>query len=186
MYAIPLKNPVPQQFVPPLYPLKTKGLIIRILLFVFILEMIICIFVAKESFLSDKTSDVAAVMVSNKTGLETEQFLIELKNAGLNPILSQKIMRAPFSVGGVMIILSGDNGENTDNIQVFEYFNQETALKEVLFLEQKYAAGIGTNSRNKTVHLYTRGALVIFYMGTEKNILFSLDKTVGHFLTSSL
>ncbi len=149
-------------------------------------EMIVCIFVAKESFLSDKTSDASAVASYNKPGLATEQFLSELKNAGLNPLLSQKITRAPFSVGGVMIILSGDNGESIDNIQVFEYFDQETALKEVLFIEQKYAAGIGANSWSKTVHLYARGALAIFYMGTEKNILFSLDKTVGHFLTSSL
>ena len=151
------------------------------MLCVFLLEIITSLLFIKYVIVSDTGSyNLAAVALSATThpdtelGLATKKFMDDLKSVGLKPVLIQKIKRAPLSVKGALISLSGDN------IQVFEYPDNETASKEMTIFAGKYTKSTASNLGENTTHLYIRDKIVIFYMGTEKNILVTLNKDMNN------
>ena len=141
------------------------------------MEIIAFIFFINHVVISDTGSysqAAIALAASNRTDLElgvaTEQFINELKSAGLKPVIIQKINRAPFSVKGVLI------GLHKDNIQIFEYPDSLTALSEGSKFAQKYTGSEATSRWKNVKHVYVEGNMVIFYMGRNTGILAALDK----------
>jgi len=100
----------------------------------------------------------------------------DLRGVNLKPELIQKIKRAPLSVKGALI------GLGRDNIQVFEYPDHDTALKEGAIFAEKHTKHIGSTASNlwkNTMHLYVRDNIVIFYMGKDADILTVLNKDMN-------
>jgi hypothetical protein len=142
---------------------------------IFLLEMVALLFFVQSWFFSSKSSYALAITALTDTtyakpGSATEQFIDDLENAGFKPIINQNIKRIPFSVKGALISLNGDN------LEVFEYPDHNTALNYGTMFVQKYKRGITLNRWKNIIHLYIRDKIIIFYMGTEKNVLTALDK----------
>lgn len=173
MLMITLKNRLRRWNILPLNFSKKEHVAIRIMSCIFLLEMIISLFFIRIWFFSDTSSYALATMAHTKPGIATEQFMSELKSVGIKSVLSQKINRDPFSVKGVLI------GLNKDSIEVFEYPDHDTALKEASILAQKYVGSKAKNIWKDTTHLYVKDRIVIFYMGTEKSILATLSENEG-------
>jgi len=148
---------------------KRDGLVMRVVFSLFIIGTVIAILVFIRGFFFSNTLYVSASMGYMNPGSPTGQFISELKGAGFEPlVLGQKIKRQPFSVNGQMVVLNGDN------VQVFEYSNHDTALREATQLAQRYATN---NIWKDKVHLYVKDTLIVFYLGTQKDILGALNKT---------
>ena len=142
---------------------------------IFLLEMVGLSFFIQSWFFSGTSAYALAVSALvdktyTKPGEATEQFINDLENDGLKPLLGQEIKRVPFSVKGVLISWSGDS------VEVFEYPNHDTALNDGMMLTQKYTQSTPVNQWKNTIHLYIKDKIIIFYMGTKKNILATLDK----------
>ena len=142
---------------------------------IFLLEMVGLLFFVQLWFFSANSSYALAVSALVDTshtapGQATTEFINGLKDNGFKSITSQKIKRTPFSVKGVLIGLNGDN------VEVFEYPDHDTALNEGMMLAQKYTKNTVQNQWKNTIHLYIRDKIIIFYMGTEKDILATLEK----------
>jgi hypothetical protein len=79
------------------------------------------------------------------------------------------INRSEFSAGGRVITLA------RNNIQVFEYDRAALATAEAEKFAEGYRQEATRNSWQKTVHLYARGSMLIFYMGDDEKILKALQ-----------
>jgi len=147
---------------------EKERVIIHIFLYILLAEFFAMLFIIKMWFFSSDVNDVlmyvSRVEASVKTGMETEQFVLELKNSGMNPQVVQQIKRKPLTVKGALVAL------NKDNIQVFEYQTNDAAMKETLLLAKKYR-GPEPNRWEGVVHIYVKDKLVVFYMGKDENIL---------------
>ncbi len=67
-----------------------------------------------------------------------------------------------------------------DNIQVFEYPTTALAAENISVLSEYYYPKVKVpDSWKKDVHLYNKGQLVIFYMGTNKKIISELNSYAG-------
>ncbi len=136
------------------------------------MEFFAVLFIIKMWFFSSDVNDVlmyvSRVEASVKTGMETEQFVLDLQNSGMNPKVVQQIKRTPMTVRGAMVAI------NNDNIQVFEYTNKDDAMEETLLLAKKYRK-LEPNPWDGVVHIYVKDKLVVFYMGKDENILTSLS-----------
>jgi len=158
---------------------KREQLVIRIMFSLFFLEAVASLYFINIWFFSDNSQyALAATALADTTyknnikpGLATGEFINELQEAGLNPIVNQKIgKRLPFSVEGVLVSL------DTDNIQIFEYPDHKTARKEGLLFAEKYMGESVKNRWKGMMYVYIRDKIVIFYMGKEENILTALSK----------
>ena len=169
MYTLRLKNQNFNTNTPIFFPIQ-KNIVIWVMLCIFVIEILACLFVVKNLVSINETSYAADVAEYYKPGIATEQFMSTLASENLDPVLGQKVTRAPFSVDGVIVLLGGDN------IQIFEYADPTTAGQDISLLEEKYTTRKRTFSSNETTYLYTKGTLTIFYMGNNKNILDVLSK----------
>lgn len=110
-------------------------------------------------------------------GPATSNFMQLLTDNNFVPVVFKKITRHPFTGDGRMVIL------NRDNIQIFEYIDHHMAVKDALLFAEKYSTGSQKLVWKKNMHVYVNDNLVIFYMGTEKTILESLEQNAVAFLT---
>lgn len=165
------KNSIFSQFT------RNESIIVQIMMGVFLLEIIVCIFLIRMWFSSDTNLFAMTVQAYNSPGLETQQLMSELHDVHLNPVLNQKIKRTPFSTQftpqGALITL------DRDNIQVFEYQDSESAQLQMNLLLENYNEIMMSKTSVKKMHLYIRNSLIIFYLGNNDNILTALGTTKG-------
>lgn len=149
----------------------------RIILGMFVVDSILGLYLgvhfSRFIFSADGFSYAEAATLEVKIGPAAEQLIQELKEIGLDPTLRQKITRAPFSVSGRIITLSGDN------IQIFEYPDQDLAQKEAPLLASKYVDGQRPSRWKDSVHLYTQDVLTVFYLGNNEDIIKALERSAG-------
>lgn len=149
---------------------KRDKIIIKIILFFLLLELIGCLFVFRKLIFVDVRSHALLMENHKRPGPETEKFMNELKSNGLKPALSQKIKRAPFSGEGVLIAAKGDS------MEVFEYSDHQSAVIEEEKIAEKYQTSKVRNIWKDRIHLYIKDRILVFYMGTEEDILNSLGR----------
>ncbi len=113
------------------------------------------------------------IISEKEIGTATQSLISNFKNSGLESAFAGRITKPPLSIEGNIITL------DKDNIQVFEYPDTFIASNEAgMFLE--YYKKISSRSSLKSlIHLYQKDAMVIFYMGENKNILDSLGRIAG-------
>ncbi len=152
----------------------------RLIILGILFEIVAFILFINHTVISDTGSySQAAIALAASTradlelGVATEQFINELKSAGLKPVIIQKIKREPFSVKGILI------GLGKDNIQIFEYPDSLTALGEGSKFAQKYTGSEATSKWKNVKHVYVKSNIVIFYMGRNTGILTALDKGIS-------
>lgn len=145
---------------------KKEKYALKVTLSAFLFEVIIFVFIL---FFSNFNSYNSVRVDDIKPSLATEKLIDELKSVGFKPSIGQKIKRNQFSVEGILIRLG------QDNIQVFEYPDRESALSEGKILSQKYTSTSTLGLWKNTKHVYIKDKMLVFYMGTEKNILDSMD-----------
>jgi len=107
--------------------------------------------------------------MTESSGLE--QLIQKFQNNDLNPTLAEPVTRPHLSGSGETIIVNGDS------LQVFQYSATGTALEEASALVQRYADGTKSTLWKKEIHIYANDNMVVFYLGTNKNILNSLDQS---------
>jgi hypothetical protein len=173
MHSIAFKGSGRRVSPPPLHVPKTgmRRVLLPIILALCIAVGILCVYSIKILFFSNGAYAQTGMRNMN-TRPGTERFIQELNAIGLDPVPLGKITRTPFSVSGINIGLHGDN------IQVFEYPNQDIALKEASLFVKQYD-GSARFQWNNSIHLYVKGALAIFYMGSRTEILDALSESSG-------
>lgn len=112
-------------------------------------------------------------------GPKTTQFMQVLKNDNFEPVVFKKITRYPFTGDGRLIVMSGDN------FQIFEYADRELAMKDASLFASKYTTYSKKLVWKKDMHVYVNDTLVIFYLGKEPSILYSLDQNAVAFVNAS-
>jgi len=106
-----------------------------------------------------------------EVGPKTSELMANLQNEGLAPKATVNIQRDFFSAMGIIVTLNGDN------IKVFEYKDPATAAADVLAFQK--SAETKMYAWRKTVHLYLKDNIIVFYMGSRRNILDALKNRVG-------
>lgn len=93
-------------------------------------------------------------------------FMEKLRDAGANPgiVRESNIRRPPLSVPGTLITLEGDN------IQIFEYADRTTVLREA---EELLKSGA-----NEKARLYADGQLLILYTGNRDKVVNILAQAI--------
>ena len=111
-----------------------------------------------------KTSASASAQPAD-ANLKMSELLDKLRSSGADPFLAgdNKVSREPFSVPGVWVTFSADN------VQVFEYINQETASREAAEFLKK----------NNAAQAYMSGSMLVIYTGGRKEIGSILTKAFG-------
>lgn len=99
----------------------------------------------------------------------TFAFMDELKKAGFQPTVLSEIDKPPLLVKGKVLSL----GEDT--IQVFAYGDVSLAAKARETVEEQYKKTVWRGN----AHIYTKDALVIFYLGSNEHILETLNTATG-------
>ncbi len=181
MYSPPSTNRFSRALMPILGTSKSDRTLTRIMLWVLVIDMIILpalfaklfLFPLTKSFVT--TTDATNVSVPQTTtlGPATEHFLQRLRDNDMIPVAVGEIKRKPFTVSGQVVTLNGDN------IQIFEYVDHETAMKEASLMVQRYTSSSRTLTQKEAMHLYVDGTLAIFYMGKQDYIVTSLDQNAG-------
>ena len=134
--------------------------------------------IIKLSFSMQVTPVIAATIEhAVPTGPATESFMQSLRIEGLNPIAIKGITRKPFTSKGSLITIGNDN------IQVFEYPDNEPAMNDAAILAQKYASSSRSAAWKNGMHVYVKNSIAVFYMGKNDEILKSLDSNAGVSLT---
>lgn len=146
----------------------------KILLWAFVIDVCLLSVLYVKLFIIERVTptayaeSTAIIMKPSPIGLATEDFLQHLTNSGLSPIVTTDVLRKPFTPKGRTVALEGDN------IQVFEYSDSATAVKEASMLMQKYEASQRSSEWKKNMHVFNQGSLVIFYMGSNETIVKAL------------
>lgn len=104
-------------------------------------------------------------------GYAVSKLLSALEEKGLNPVPVSSIKRDFFSVTGTIVTISGDN------FQAFEYKDSYAASSEATIF--KKSASTSAGKWKKRAHLYEKDALLVLYMGNQKNILEALSGFMG-------
>lgn len=158
-----------RRYISSLHLSKKECIILRIILYVCLIEFLVVLFFIKIWFFSNDTlvyssTAYASNVESNiKLGKQSELFISELNNA-FNAVISQKITRKPLAANGVIVALQ------KDNIEVFEYADRNTAMAESALLAKKYRKPEPNPWADK-IHIYVKDNLLIFYMGKREDIL---------------
>ena len=108
---------------------KKEKLVIRLMLCVSMMEMIFGFLILDSYFQFARVPRAVATELYKNQRLATDQLALELRDRGFSPVISQKIIKKEFSVDGVLLALSGDD-DRVDNIQIFEYPDPESAMRE--------------------------------------------------------
>ncbi len=180
-------NPFPptyrsmRAFITTLSTPKIDRLMRRVMLGALIADLIIlpASFIKLSSSLKIIPVMAATHAVSGEVlvGPATTLFMQQLKDNNFVPVVFKKIIRRPFTGDGSLITLNGDN------VQVFEYSDNDTAMKDASLLADKYAVGSQKLVWKKNMHVYINDKLVIFYFGSQSPITTLLDQNAVAFLT---
>lgn len=162
-------------FMTTLGPSKRGRLLMRVLLWSFVADMIIVpsLFV-KLSMFPRTTSFVAiAATIDHSPELvissEIAQYIRKLDVDDLHPKAVKTITHLALNGVGTLITIADDN------IQVFEYSDNATALREAAALSQRYESRSRSKEWKNNMHVYVDGKLVIFYMGNKEKIISAVD-----------
>ncbi|MDQ3075998.1 MAG: hypothetical protein M3Q34_02625 [bacterium] len=126
------------------------------------------------SHLEEKGSILPA---PKELGIQTNNLLTILGKEAFAPTLGSTIENEKLSVPGNMIILD-DNGIK-NNISVFEYADVSTAQKEANDYANLYNANPEKYLWKSSTYVYSKDTLVILYLGTNENIIGSLNLFAG-------
>lgn len=126
---------------------------------------------------------IAPVLASNEEklpiGSNTTLFMQKLENNNFVPVIFKKIVRHPLTGDGSLVTLK--NGDGIDSMQVFEYIDYDTAMRDASLLADKYSTGSLKLVWNKNIHVYVDDKLVIFYLGNHAPILGALEQSAVAF-----
>lgn len=170
MYTMSTQVDNVRRYISSLHLSKKECIILRIILYICLIEFLVVLFFIKIWFFSNDTlvyssTAYASNVESNiKLGKQFELFISELNNNGFNTVISQKITRKPLVANGVIVALQ------KDNIEVFEYPDRNNAMAESALLAKKYRKP-APNPWSQIIHIYVKDNLVIFYMGKREDIL---------------
>lgn len=141
----------------------TWGLILlTLLLMIDVLSIATWMSFSKDKI--QKTSANASTQ-SAETNSKMSELLNKLRSADADPFLANnnKVARDPFSVPGAWVTFS------SDNVQVFEYIDRETATREAKeFLNENNAA-----------QAYMSESMLVIYTGGREEIATILTKAFG-------
>lgn len=112
-------------------------------------------------------------------GSNTTLFMQKLENNNFVPVVFKKIVRHPLTGDGSLVTLKV--GDSIDSMQIFEYIDYDTAMRDASLLADKYATGSKKLVWNKNMHVYVDDKLVIFYLGNHAPILTALDQSAVAF-----
>ncbi len=104
---------------------------------------------------------------------EGQKLLAALKNDGASVAVIGNLMRAPMSVPGRIISV------DSDNLLTFEYADERTANKEASLLANQFIRK-NPGTWDERAHIYIQGTLVIFYLGTNTDLIASLQAFSGN------
>ena len=154
----------------------------KVVMWAFLIDMIIMptLFI-KLFFIQSAVPVITKAMNDrgSKTGLQTTLLMQRLLGTSSPPVAPAHVTRSPFTVDGKVIALEGDN------IQVFEYADHDSAMKDALILAGKFAPSATRPIWKKDMHVYVNDKLAIFYMGHSDLVMNSLKQNAGVPLTSS-
>ncbi len=153
--------------------LEITPVIKKLLLIAFVVNIALVgvIYTTLFMFPQEKFSSTNTLLHEVNVGPATESFIKELKTNSLKPVPTTLVNRKHLTVVGTTISLGGDN------IQVFEYEDSKTARSEagVLIKEYEYSMKESTLPE-KSVHIYAKDKLLVFYMGSNQAIMESITK----------
>jgi len=97
-----------------------------------------------------------------------------LKSTGASVEIGESVSQPFFTTQGQVIKLSGED------IQVFEYMNEEEAIKESMQVS-KDGSSVGTTmiSWIDTPHFYQTGKIIILYVGNNPEMIEILSEVIG-------
>ena len=104
-------------------------------------------------------------------GQATKNIIGKIKITGFNPVVVANVKRNFFSSPGQIMTLGGDN------IEVFEYSDNGTALADISLFKKSSETRIG--SWKKNINLYESENLIVFYMGQNNKIINLLNDVLG-------
>ncbi len=107
------------------------------------------------------------------SGMITENFLNALRVAGIYPNAVRTVVRTSLSVKGEIVTF------NNDSVETFEYLTSQSASEDSAKLTALYSGPRGNNGWSKLVNLYQKDALLVFYLGRNKDVLAALNATMG-------
>ncbi len=154
---------------------KTKSLINKILLIAFVVNVVLLVAIYAELFMVPKAKFSISTNPTIQTvslGSSLNAFTNQLKSSNLSSVVlaSTDVNQDSLSIPGKMVLVDGDN------IEVFEYADSETALKEASIMSQKFEASPRTPEWKSKIHLYVNKNLLIFYMGEKDSIISALNQ----------
>ena len=120
-------------------------------------------------------SNEPAAIASDTVGPATNSLIDQLKMGGLSVTNVQLFKKSPFSGSGHMAVINGSNVG--DNIQIFEYPDHDSAMKDASPLAARYMNSSRSSAWKQNMHLYVNSTLAIFYMGNQTDIVNSLDNS---------
>lgn len=148
-------------------------MLVRIMILVFILDSIALLYLFKIFPFESNLSYAESVTLRVRSIPATEQYINDLRKVGLSPNLGNTVERKPLTVNGSTVTSNGDS------IQIFEYTNHKNASDESVLLLNKYSKTSKSSTWEKSIHIYVKDTLIVFYLGENKLILSSLRKTAG-------
>jgi len=119
----------------------------------------------------------SGVRSSIPVGANTASLASFMDQQGFSALPWRKVHKAKLSMEGTLITLGNDS------ISVFEYPNADEASAEASVLVKKYNSTLSKNTWAEQIHLYTKGTLVIYYLGTKQPVADALSAFAGDSLT---
>ncbi len=127
-----------------------------------------------SSFIQESSSvKTVSPALENSLGAGTQAFITSLKerNIAATPVGTTKLIG--LSAPGTVVTI----GE--DSVSVFEYASAEAATREATALASTYTAKSKPGLWDKSVHIYVKDTLVLFYLGTNENTQTALGGLAG-------
>ena len=110
---------------------------------------------------------------------EAKDFVASLEQKGLTVATIATVERSEFSVPGHIVTVNGDT------LLIFEYPNTDTAGAEALAVTNLYANKQKAGLWDSRVHVYTKGSLVVFYLGIREETMKPLSEIAGNSLINN-
>ena len=173
MYAISTHVDSVRHYISSLHLSEKERIILRVIFYIFLVEVFASLLFIKMWFFSNDTLVYASTVYASSAPSNTElprptgEFISNLENNNFSPVVIAKITRKPLTAQGYIV------GLNKDNMEVFEYSNNNSAMAEAALLAKKYRKP-DPNPWAKVIHIYVKDNLVIFYMGNQEEILAAL------------
>jgi hypothetical protein len=145
----------------------------KILIVAFVGDVLLCMYFINLLFLSNTPLVEAAPVMAMTTSPDLDQLIQGFQKVGMSPTLSQEVTRKYISAPGEIIALG------VDNIEVFQYEDTVTAVKEATSLSARYANNTRSTLWKKDIHLYATNNMTIFYLGENQSILSILNQSLG-------